>query len=468
MFVNKRRLSAFAAAAIAAVALLTSANPAMASFDPIGTEPTGPYAQPVDAAVPKRGCTTTVASPTAPPANVTAVQFIYAWHEGNGNNYATSFERIAKIADRIDWSIDNSSNYDQHVNFSCRSGFDTGTYSGYAQALVVPVKIENPILNGETGHGEMVPDLIASGYDDPNRFYVVFEDFDGTGAAHCETNLLPNRTCYAFADEWDSGTGGHELVHLLDADHTYADETRRLSFTDLMSTQWNDWHLDQNFNSYYDPSELGARFEALAYPETRLINVATHPVLTVPVCCDIGYSNDLLTAQERTIESVAPWGYPAGFTVAGGGWMQVTPPGPDNATSARYFDGRRSLTMNVDAWSEGTVSVTRKVPVTAAARYQFYAYLATATAGNVRLRLTWYNSAGTLISDSTGPVIALPQGWREYAHQAVAPAGAASVMVRVVSPAGQTFAYTVDSLQLMKCDNGVTPDGCRAVDPDYT
>lgn len=450
-----------------AVVLLSTASPALASFDPIGTEPTGPYLQPADAAVPKRGCTTTVSSPTAPPVNVTAVQFIYAWHEGNGNNYATYVERIAKLADRIDWMVDNSSNYDQHINFSCRTGYDTSTYLGYAQALVVPVKIENPILGGETGHGEMVPDLIASGYDDPNRYYVVFEDFDGTSAAHCEHDLVPTKTCYAFADDWDSATMGHEFIHLLDADHTFTDETRRHSFTDLMATQWNDWHLDQNFNGYYDPSELTARFEALAYPETRKINIATNPVLTSPICCDIGYSNDLLTAQERTIESDAPWDYPTGFAAAGGGWMQVTPPGPDNGVSARYFDGRRSLTMNVLSWAEGSVSLTRNVPVSSGARYQFYAYLATTTAGNVQLQLSWYNASGGLISNSTGPLVGLPTSWTEYAHQAVAPTGATSVVVRVLSPAGQTFSYTMDSLQLMQCNNGVMPDGCRAVDPSY-
>ncbi|MET8140417.1 hypothetical protein ABZU32_08930 [Sphaerisporangium sp. NPDC005288] len=158
---------------------------------------------------------------------------------------------------------------------------------------------------------------------------------------------------------------------------------------------------------------------------------------------------------------MASYGFPAGFTLSGGGWMQVTPPGSDAQVSARYFDGRRSLTMNVQSWSEGILSLTRKPAVTAGQRYKFFARVTTATSGNVKLRLSWYNSSNAPISSSDSATYALNSNWQEYSVSAVAPTGAATAQLSVVSPSGQTFAYALDSLQLDHCDNGKTTDGCR-------
>ncbi|MEW9528635.1 hypothetical protein [Microbispora sp. NPDC049125] len=435
------------------------ASPASATFDPIGTEPVGPYAQPADGNVPKRGCTTTLTDPKNAAGSTPAVQVIYAWHDGNGNNYESYVDRIAKIVDRMDWLLDESTNYDQHMKLSCRTGYTTGTYTGYAHALVIPEKIENANITGETSADVVATDLAAAGYDSANRKYVVFEDFDGTGQAYCDP---ASQVCVGGADEWDSGTLMHELVHLDDVDHAKVSEVPDvLSVNDLMSSQYNDWQIDQEFNTYYDPSETSATFWTSNYPDPRRLNLATWPYFTTPTCCDVGYSNDLLTAQERTIEDQAPYGYPSGFTASGGGWMQVTPPGPDSQTSARWYDGRRSLTMNVQSYAEGLVSVTRRPPVTAGQRYKFFARLTTGTSGDVKLRLSWYNSSGSPISNSDSSTYSLSSGWNEYAVSAIAPAGAATVQLSVASPIGQTFAYLLDSLQLNQCNNGKTADGCR-------
>ncbi|MET8145555.1 hypothetical protein ABZU32_35080 [Sphaerisporangium sp. NPDC005288] len=451
------KLYRFASAAVAAgLIVLTMTSPAHATFNPIGTEPVAPYAQPVDASVPQRGCTTTPADPKNTTSAAPAVQVIYAWHDGNGNNYESYVERIAKIVDRMDWLLDESTDYDQHVKLSCRSGYNTGTSSGYAHALVVPEKIENAVIAGETPPDVIADDLFAAGYDNANRKYLVFEDFDGTATAHC------GDVCVATADEWDSGTLMHELIHLYDVDHAKVSEVpNTFSINDIMISQYNDWQIDQEFNTYYDPSETSATFYTSSYPDTRKVNLAAYSMFTTPTCCDVGYSNDLLTAQERTIEADAPYGNPTGFTVSGGGWMQETPPGPDGQTSARYYDGRRSLTMNVQSYAEGAVSVTRKPAVTAGQRYKFFARLTTGTSGNVKLRLSWYNSSSGLISTSDSSTYSLTSGWQEYAVSAIAPTGAATVQLSVVSPAGQTFAYLLDSLQLNRCDNGRTTDGCR-------
>ncbi|WP_162907593.1 hypothetical protein [Allorhizocola rhizosphaerae] len=466
----KRGLPLVAVASAFLVAM--TATPAKAVFNPIGTEPTAPYAQPVDAAVPKRGCATTIADPKSPGSSIPAVQVIYAWHDGNGNNYATYVEKIAKIMDRIDWLLDNSTNYDQHVNFSCRTGFDTSTYNGYAQALVVPEKIEAGNLSGETGLGTIVADLAAAGYNDsPNRIYLVFEDFDGTATAtEVGCTVSP---CVASTDDWDSGTAGHELMHSMGAEHTYITEVPNATYgNDIMISQYNDWQWDQDFNTYYDPSELSATFYIDQYqgigepsPDYRKDNLADHPILTAPVCCDTGYNSDLLTAQERTIEANAPWSSPTGFSLSGAGWFQVTAPGPESGVSARYYDGRRSLTVNVQSHAEGVVSVTRKPSVTPGTRYRFFSRLTTNTSGSVKLRLSWYNSSNTPLSTNDSSTFALDSVWREYSVSAVAPAGAATVQISVVSPSGQNFAYFLDSLQLNQCTNGVTSDGCRLPHP---
>ncbi|MFB9247529.1 hypothetical protein ACFFWE_04775 [Sphaerisporangium melleum] len=442
-----------ASAVVAAGLVVLMAGPAHADFATTGTEPAYPYAQPVDANVPKRGCATTLSDPTNAGASIPAVQVIYAWHEEYGNRYNDVAEQIAKIVDRMDWSVDESTNYDQHINLSCRTGYNTSTYSGYARALVIPEEIEGGTIGGEIAADVVADDLAAAGYDNANRRYVVFEDFsEGTAQAHC------GPLCVATADEWDSGTLLHELVHLSGADHAKATEVPdTVDVSDVMSTQWDNWNLDQEFNSYYDPSELTATF-----PNYGLaVNAATTPWFTTPTCCDVGYSNDLLTAEERGIESVAPYGSPAGFTLSGGGWIQVTPPGSDAQVSARYFDGRRSLTMNVQSWSEGVLSLTRKPAVTAGQRYKFFARVTTATSGNVKLRLSWYNSSNVLISNSDSSTYALNSNWQEYSVSAVAPTGAATAQLSVVSPSGQTFAYVLDSLQLNHCNNGKTADGCR-------
>ncbi|GAA3422565.1 hypothetical protein [Streptosporangium vulgare] len=454
----RRIMSAIAAGGLVVLAM---ASPVAAFAPPYINEPTGPYALPVDADVPKRGCTTTLSDPKDASGSTPAIQVIYAWHDGGGNNYETHVEQIAKLVDRMDLELDESTNYDQHLKLSCRTGYDTSTYSGYARALVIPEKIEAGVIGGETTVDKITDDLGAAGYDNANRKYVVFEDFNGTATAWCTT------TCAATADEWSSATLLHELIHL-GADGFYVDHPKvtetidHLSYPDVMSSQTYDWQLDHDFNNYYDPSETTATFyTGNEASDTRKVNVAAWPYFTTPTCCDIGYSNDLLTAQERTVEADAPYATPTGFSVSGGGWIQVTPPGPTSQISAKHYDGRRSLTMNVQSYADGVVSVTRKPAVTAGQTYKFFAKMTTATSGNVKLRLSWYDSSNALISTSDGPTTALTSTWTEYRHRATAPTGATGVQISVVSPAGQTFVYQLDALQLNHCNNGKTTDGCR-------
>jgi hypothetical protein len=398
-----------------------------------------------------------------------SIQFIYAWHDGNGNRYEQYVEWAAKIIDRIDWSLDNTTNYDQHYNFSCRTGYDQNTYAGYARALVVPEKIEAGNLTAGTEMGVVEADLKAAGYNDPNRWYFVFQDFSGNSAAwaNCLTagGIHPtnNNLCFGVTEAWDSGIAGHELLHLMGAPHAWSKEDGGAYNADIMTGWWDYWMLDQDFNTYYDPSELTATFFTDGNPtNTDKWNVAKHPALTVPTAGDIGFSNDLLTAQERTIEQDAPWSSPTGFTASGAGWFQVTPQGSYNGVSSRYYDGRRSLTMNVQSHAESKVAVSRKVGVTAAQRYKFFARATTSTSGNIKLRMTWYNSSNAQLSVSESSLITLNSGWDERSFSAVAPANAATVEVSVVAPSGQNFAYVLDSLQLNHCNNTANvADGCR-------
>jgi hypothetical protein len=445
-------LAASAAVALPAGSAWALYSPQIDDNDPAWGRP---YAQPTDANVPVRGCQTIAANPATPPAGATrAVQIIYAWHTGNGDHYSSLAQYVAKKVDRVDWMLDESSNYDQHLKLSCRYT-PNGTYADYAQALVHKVQVPDFNPGGEASTTDVRNYLRTTlGYDDPNRVYLVFTDFDsGADALYG----------IALVDQWRAGLAFHELLHNLVAEHAWSTEYGG-SYNDDVMLDTGYWALDQDFASYYDPKETTATFFNRPYPDLVKINVAADGALTTPVAGDVGWSGDLLTAQERTVEATAPGGTPTGFSVSGGGWFQVTPQGPPNnasGVSARYYDGRRSLTMNVQSYAEGVVSVTRRPTVTAGSAYKFFARISTATSGNVKLRISWFNSSNTLLSSTTSPVFAVNGWWDEYDVRAVAPAGAAKAQVSVVSPAGQTFAYVLDTLQLQKCDNPKTADGCR-------
>jgi hypothetical protein len=447
-----------AAGLAAAATVLGPVGGAWAAYDPHvdDNDPAWarPYAQPADAAVPVRGCQTIAADPANPPSGPPrAVQVIYAWHSGNGDHYPAQAQYVAKKVDRVDWMVDESSNYDQHVNLSCRYT-PNGTYADYAQALVHKVQVPDFNPGGSASTGDVRAYLAGLGYNDPNRVYLVFADFD-TGA--------DAGGGIAIFDEWRAGVALHEMLHTLGAAHSWSTENGGPYNDDVMGDT-GFWAVDQDRNGTYDPQEPAVTFFEEPYPSTAKYNTAGDPALTTPVCCDVGYSNDLLTAQERTIEAAAPWSAPTGFSVTGGGWIQVTPPGApsnDNAVSARYYDGRRSLTMNVQSYAEGVVSVTRRPAVTAGSAYKFYVRLTTGTTGNVKLRISWFNSANALLSTTDSAVFALSSAWDEYDVRGVAPAGAAKAQVGVVSPAGQTFSYVMDTLNLMNCNNPKLADGCR-------
>jgi hypothetical protein len=440
-------------AAVVATAGTVVVTPGSAwAYDPTGhPETSNPYAQPSDANVPKRGCATIAANPAAPsPSSPMAVQVIYAWTAGNGDHYTSLAQFVAKKADRVDWMLDESTNYDQHFNFSCKYT-PNSTYADYAQALVAKFQVTSFNPGGETDTNQIRNDLIAAGYNDPNRTYLVFADLD-TGADALFS--------IAILDEWTGSLAFHELLHNFALGHAWSKEDGGPYFADIMGDT-GFWATDQDFNTYYDPKEPAATFWAGPYPQTPKLNLADDAGLTTPTCCDVGFSNELLTAQERTIEATAPWGTPTGFSVSGGGWFQVTPPGSDSLVSARFYDGRRSLTMNVQSHADGFVSVTRRPSVTAGSTYRFFARITTNTSGNVKMRISWYNASNSLISNSDSGTIGLTSGWEEYDLTATAPSGAARAQLTVVSPSGQNFAYILDTLNFNLCNNPNLAGGCR-------
>lgn len=435
------------AAVATALAVVATGAPASAHHR-TGSEPTLPYAQPTTP--PKRGCAT-VADALNPAGSIAAVQIIYAWHDGDGNHYEESAEQIAQIVDRIDWLIDESSNYEQHINLSCRYS-PNSTYGDYARALVVPEKIEAGVIGGSTPTGVVRDDLFAAGYNDSNRWYLVFTDF--SGGSDSNICLTGGGYCYAIGEAWDSGLMGHEFLHVMGAPHAWMGETGVPYTPDIMSGWWDYWNADFGFRNYYDPSELGAAFYGDPYPATVKINIANNPALTVPVCCDVSANNDLLTAQERTIEANNPSSTTVtGFGRSGSGSMRVTPECGAAAVSCKYFDGRRSLEVSASPTATATtVSVTRRPTVTAGQTYKLFTRLRADTASQVRLRLSWYNASNNLLSTSESGSITLTTNWLEWRHTAVAPVGTARVQVSVVAFTPQpAFTYHLDSLQLNHC-----------------
>ncbi|MFV2116081.1 hypothetical protein ACFHW0_27605 [Micromonospora sp. LOL_025] len=454
-----RRSHALVAVTVLASALaLLPPTPAHA-WGP-GTEPTRPYPLPAPADVPVRGCQSTVADPTAPTGASPAVQVIYAWHEGNGNNYEANVEYIAKVVDRVDWALDQSTDHDQHLRLSCRGGYDTGSYAGYARALVVPEKIEAG-ANPNTGAEVVRDDLVAAGYGDSNRIYLVFTDFASNSDAYqCPTGggftpTSPAKLCSAVTESWTTGVAGHELLHVLGAPHSWMTEAGQYFYPEIMVNWLEHWNTDPGFRNYYDPSEPSATFHIDPAPSSVKRNIAGHPMLTAPVCCDVGANNDLLTAEQRTAEAVTPGSATSTFT-SSGGWHQVTPSCGDATVSCVYFDGRRSVQFHTSSGpaTSSAIWLTSRVAVTAGRTYKMFARLRSGTAVDARLQLAWYAANGTLLSTASGPTAALAGNWLEHRVTAIAPANAATVRLTVSVPAQATtgsHAVTIDSLQLNDC-----------------
>jgi hypothetical protein len=328
----------------------------------------------------------------------------------------------------------------------------------------MPEKIEAAVYPEETPSWTVRQDLINAGYTESNRYYLVFTDFESQSDGYqCPTvgGIAGAPHCSAVVEAWDSGVAGHELGHVLGAGHAWSSQVGQFYGADIMYSWWDYWVMDQDFNTYYDPSETSASFYIDPYPSTTKINIARHPALTTPTCCDVGFSNDLLTAQERTVEANTPGsGSVSGFTFTGAGSMSVTPACGDSAVSCFYYDNRRSIQVNVaSTGAQPFVSLSRRPSVTAGHTYKLFARLhSDATAKNAMLRLTWYRSDGAVISSSNSPALALTPGWDERAFSATAPSGAATVQVRVTAPTGQgAFNFHLDSLLLNHCNPTCRP-----------
>ncbi|WP_229402914.1 hypothetical protein [Micromonospora okii] len=455
-----------AAATLLATALAVVTPTAAYAWGP-GAEPTQPYAQPALPDVPVRGCQSTVANPSAPTGASPALQVIYAWHDGNGNNYEANVEYIAKVVDRVDWALDQSSNYDQHVKLSCRTGYDTSTYAGYARSLVVPEKIDAG-ANPNTSAATVRSDLISAGYDDSNRIYLVFTDFASNSDAYlCPTGGGYGSSgghCSAVTESWTTGVAGHELAHVLGAPHAWMTETGAPYYPEIMYNWVDHWNLDPGFRNYYDPSELSASFYIDPHPSTATGNIANHPMLTAPTCCDVGANNDSLTAEQRTFEAATP-GSSTSTLTSSSGWHQVTPSCGTSGISCTYFDGRRSAQYNTytGPFSSSSISLTNRPAVTAGNTYKLFTRLRANAAVTTQLQLAWYNSGGTLLSTSSGTASTLASNWLEYRLTATAPANATSVRVTLAVPNQSTtgnYAINIDSFQLNNCTAN-TGGNCR-------
>ncbi|GAA4894593.1 hypothetical protein LX16_1650 [Stackebrandtia albiflava] len=416
---------------------------------PVGTEPVYPYPQPADP--PAAGCAT-VADPAAPPASSPpALQIIYAYHADNPNRYEQAAETIAEVIDRVDWSLDNSSDYDQHLELNCSRAPD-GSYADYARALVQPLRVTtaDPTF---VSSGDVRADLHAAGYTDPNRWYVVFTDFDSESDAY----LCPQtggQWCSAVGELWDSGLFGHEMGHLLGAGHAWMTQKAENYIPDVMYGWWDYWLFDTGYNTYYDPSERTASFHIDPSPSTTRANIANHPALTTPVPGDGGPHNDLLTAQERTVEATAPSTAAPGFSRIGTTYLQVASACGTTGQSCTFFDGRRSLAV-VANQSESGFTVTRRPAVTPGDTYKLFVRMRGDQPGDTVLRMRWYDAAGNVISTSQSARIPTDTNWYEYRLTATAPATAATVSVGVAVPAGQAaFTFLADTLQLNHCPAG--------------
>lgn len=443
------------AAVAGALALVVGMPGAAHAHHRVGDEPTLPYAQP--ATPPMRGCQTIASTPSNPPTTSPgAVQVIYAWHSGDGDNYEASYQTIARIVDRIDWLLDNSTDYDQHLRLSCRYT-PNGTYDDYARSLVQKERIEAG-TNPFTGTDVVRDDLNASGYNDPNRWYLVFTDFESASDA---TLCFTTGGCIAITERWDSSVAGHELIHALGAGHGWARETGGGYCPDIMYC-WDDWWLvDGAFRNYYDPSETTANFYIDPYPDTRIWNITRSPALTPPTCCDTGASSDVLTGHERTVEGggTAPGNAPNGFVPVGLANVVVTPSCGVTGVSCRYFDGRKSLQMTTNATvAKSGFNVTRRPAVTAGQRYKFYVHLRSEQTRYLYLWIRWYNSAGVFLSGNGLPTLPTTE-WAEYRHEAVAPPNAVSAQVGVSTDVVQSsFVFHADSLQFSHCGSGCRPN----------
>lgn len=451
---SRPRTSLFQGSALVAGALaLVVAMPQTAhAHHRIGSEPTLPYAMP--ATPPMRGCQAIATTPTAPPTTTNDIQVIYAWHTGDGNNYESSYQTIARIVDRIDWMLDTSTNYDQHLRLSCRYT-PNGTYADYARALVVPEQIEAG-ANPMTSSGTIRNDLWSAGYADSNRWYLVFADFESESDA---TLCFESGGCIAITELWDAGVAGHELFHTMGAGHTWMTENGEGFCPDPMYCWWDWWLVDGAFKNYYDPSELTANFFIDPYPDTRIWNIARSPTITRPTCCDVGVSSDMLTGHERTVEGggTPPGGVPNGFGSLRGASIMVTPSCGRSGVSCRYFDGRKSLQVTTGSTqSSSGFRVLRRPAVTPGQTYKFYVRLRGDEARNVVVWFDFFNAVGHM--GGWGQTKTLTSNWLEHSYSVAAPTGATNVEVSVRGSGTQSsFVFHVDSLQLSHCGSGCRP-----------
>ncbi len=337
------------------------AGPAHADFDPLSLdEPYVPYAQPADTDVPQRGCATTPTDPKNAAGSIPAAQVIYAWSDEFGNRYEEfTVEKIAKIVDRLDWSLDRSTNYEPARQAELPDRLRHRRLRATPAPSWSPRRSRPRDRRREPPTDVIKDDLAWRRATTPSAALTRCSSLRRDGAE-------PSANCSAYAGDSDRRVGQRRhaaRVHPPVRRRPRQGHRARRSLhetADVMSSPVA--HLAGRpgvQQLLQEPSELTATFyTADAYPHPRKANLATWSMLTAPRCCDVGYSNDLLTAQERTIEADAPYACtPAGFTppVADG---CRSPPGPRSKAWCRASattTAERSLTMNVQSWAEGVV-----------------------------------------------------------------------------------------------------------------
>ena len=144
------------------------------------------------------------------------------------------------------------------------------------------------------------------------------------------------------------------------------------------------------------------------------------------------------------------------------GWNIANSPTSIGITTEQSYSGTSSIkvTQGTASWFIFTPAGTSGVPVTAGSIYSLSAYVRSSTASeDFQVFIRWYNSSGTLITDSTGSTGASSTTiWTRLSVSATAPVGAAyaSLRVRKIATGTSGLFHYIDAVLFEKSN---TPSG---------
>lgn len=215
------------------------------------------------------------------------------------------------------------------------------------------------------------------------------------------------------------------------------------------------------------PRKRAVKYDAENYQRVGTVDVqfvsadprmydANLTTLSIPVATALGgmtfgSPTNLLAADTAQLE----WNnvtYPAPYM---GGWAATLNCAVAQST-AQAAEGTHSLALTSTAAGDmaaGTLSGTNGVPVTAGSQYTALASFRSAvSARTCAVIIDWYNSAGTLLSSSTGTGAAdSTSAWTQVSVTANAPVGATTAAVRayVTATGGASEVHYVDKASLL-------------------